>query len=365
MKILCMYLPQFHEISENNNWWGKGYTEWSSVKKAKPLFKKHVQPKIPLNNNYYNLASEDAKTWAWQAKLAKEYGIYGFCIYHYWFKGKQLLEKPMEILLEHPEIDINYSICWANETWTRTWYSLEKEILISQEYGSENDWRDHFNYMLQFFKDKRYIKINNKPMLNIYRSSDIKDLKEMICCFNKLAIENGFDGIYVVASNNNGDLENRTEVIDAYYNFEPGYTLKHRLNVLQSFNYGIKIWLKQLRNKHINIKILERKIDARQIYKVIIDGSETSSKKVFKGIFPMWDNTPRRGYKGLAYINTSPKLFYDALLTLQDQIKNDELDFLYINAWNEWGEGDYLEPDETYKYQYLEAIRAVLSKNYE
>ena len=146
-----MYLPQYHEIEENNKWWEPGYTEWTAVKRAKLLDKAHKQPRVPLNDNYYDLSDETGSVWMWQANLAKEYGVYGFCIYHYWFKGKQLLEKPMEILLLHPEIDINYTICWANETWTKTWYGLETEILMKQEYGEQADWDKHFEYLCRFF----------------------------------------------------------------------------------------------------------------------------------------------------------------------------------------------------------------------
>ena len=141
MKILCMYLPQFHEVEENNRWWGAGYTEWTAVKRAKPIYRGHIQPKIPLNENYYDLSDVSARTWKWQSDLARQYGVHGFCVYHYWFKGKQLLQKPLEILLNHPEIDIRYCICWANESWTRTWYGLEKEMLAEQTYGKEKGWK--------------------------------------------------------------------------------------------------------------------------------------------------------------------------------------------------------------------------------
>jgi len=362
MKILCLYLPQFHEIYENNKWWGEGYTEWSVVKNAKPLYKGHYQPKIPLNKNYYDLSNESADTWKWQAELANNYGIYGFCIYHYWFKGHKLLEKPAEILLNHPEININYCMCWANETWTKTWYGLESEILIKQEYGTEDDWKNHFLYLLQFFKDKRYIKINNKPMLNIYRSHDIDGLDEMLEVWNKMAVENGFSGLYIVVANNNGQLEKRDNLIDAYYNFEPGYSLKHKMNFFQKFSYNLKIFIRQEINRIFKRRLLERIVDARQINKIMSKKIENTSKPVFRGAFPMWDNTPRRSYKGMLYKNTTPKLFYETLMNIKKNTKNDDINFVYVNAWNEWGEGAYLEPDEKNGFQYLEAIKKVVDK---
>ena len=154
MKIIAFYLPQFHNIPENDEWWGNGFTEWTNVKKAKPIFEGHQQPKVPLNNNYYNLLDDNVKVW--QADLAKKYGVYGFCYYHYWFNGKMLLEKPMEQMLENKEVDIPFCISWANEPWTKAWVGDEKKMLIAQEYGQEEEWKEHFMYLLPFFKDERY-----------------------------------------------------------------------------------------------------------------------------------------------------------------------------------------------------------------
>ncbi|MEL7605904.1 MAG: glycoside hydrolase family 99-like domain-containing protein [Sedimentibacter saalensis] len=359
MKILAIYLPQFHRVKENDLWWGEGYTEWTSVKRAQPLMKNHYQPKVPLNRLYYDLVDESAETWKWQSELANKYGIYGFGIYHYWFKGKQLLEKPMEILLKHKEININYCIIWANESWTRTWYGLENEVLMSQEYGTITNWKAHFEYLLPFFIDERYIKINNKPMVNFYRSSDIDCLSEMIMCWNELAKKNGFDGIYVVSANTGGKLEEREGLIDARYNFEPGYTLNHVLPKFYRYGINAKTLIRGLYNKFSSSKIVERIIDARLINKFMNKNKVNSNKPVYKGAFTMWDNTPRRDHKGLVYTNTTPKLFEKALLKIKETSTDDE--FVYINAWNEWGEGCYLEPDEVNKYDYLEIIKRIKS----
>lgn len=199
VRILALYLPQFHSIPENDKWWGRGYTEWTAVKNAPPLFANHYQPRIPLDNNYYDLSDNSGKTWFWQAELARKFGIYGFCIYHYWFEGKQLLERPMEILRDHKEIDINYCICWANETWSRNWYAQERTVLVEQRYGDESAWIKHFEYLNTFFRDKRYIKIDNKPVINIYHSQEITCFKEMLECWNRLAIQEGYAGVYIVS----------------------------------------------------------------------------------------------------------------------------------------------------------------------
>lgn len=353
-----MYLPQYHEIKENNLWWGKGYTEWTAVKRAKPIFKGHEQPRIPLNDNYYDLGNEDAITWKWQAELAKKYGVYGFCVYHYWFTGRQLLQKPLEVLLKHPEIQIHYSICWANESWTRTWYGNEKEILMKQDYGNENDWEKHFHYLLKFFNDERYIKIENKPVLNIYLSSEIEDLDKMLKKWNSLALKNGFNGIYIVSSNNHRKIDKREDLIDAYYNFEPGYTLKHKLNFLQALNYSANVLFRRIHNILFKKrKLVEHIIDANKLSKIMHREIEKTNKPVFKGTFVRWDNTPRVSHKGIIYKNASPDLFYQNLLKVKESLCDEKLDFVYVNAWNEWGEGCYLEPDTVNRYQYLEMIK--------
>ena len=360
-KLLAMYLPQFHEFIENNEWWGEGYTEWTAVKNSKPLFEDHYQPRIPLNNNYYDLSDKSAKKIKWQAELAKKYGIYGFCIYNYWFKGHQLMEKPLDILYEHAEIQLNYCICWANETWTRTWYGLEKEILIEQAYGHSSDWEKHYTYLSKFFKDKRYIKKNNKPVMCIYHTKDIDELDKMLNLWNALAKKDGFNGLYIISGNTNAYvLEDRDELVDAYYNFEPGYSLKHKQNKLENIKYYTNTFLRQNVNKLRNNKILERKLSTENVYKQCCKMIENTDKKVYPGIFPDWDNTPRRKYKGLVYENSNPKLFGKYLGKLIDQIEND--DYIFINAWNEWGEGAYLEPDTKHKYAYLEEIKAQIIK---
>ena len=177
MKVIAFYLPQFHEIAENNEWWGEGFTEWVNVKNAKPLTKNHNQPHVPLNNNYYNLLNDDVKKW--QIDLAKEYGIYGFCMYHYWFNGHLLLEKPVEQFLKNKELDFPFCLCWANENWTNVWAAEGNKILISQTYGDQEEWERHFEYFLPFFKDNRYIKEDGCPLLVIYKPDIMENMNEI------------------------------------------------------------------------------------------------------------------------------------------------------------------------------------------
>lgn len=360
MKILCMYLPQFHTFPENDEWWGKGYTEWVAVKRGKPLYKGHVQPKVPEGGNYYDLDKDGAATLKHQAELAKNYGIYGFSLYQYYFKGHTLMEKPLETLLSHPEIDLNYCLCWANETWTRTWYGLNDQILIEQTYGDEKDWKEHFDYMLRFFKDPRYIKVDNKPVYQIYKTFDIPCFKEMAECFNRWAKEEGFNGVYFISGKTAAGSEEREdckEMIDGYYYFEPGYSLKFGLSKFKKLLYNISVAERSLINRlrPEGKRKLERTVNADWIYKAIT--SRNYMENEFPGLIPDWDNTPRRSYKGLVYKGTSPEKFAKALSVLRDRVNGRKADFVYINAWNEWGEGAFLEPDEYRKYTYLEKIK--------
>lgn len=353
-----MYLPQYHTFPENDEWWGKGYTEWTAVKSGKPLYPGHIQPRVPLENRYYDLVNEAVSTFSWQAQLAEEYGIYGFSIYHYWFKGKQLMQCPMEILRAHPEIPINYCICWANETWTRTWYGLADQVLMLQEYGTEADWKIHFDYLLGFFTDERYIKINNRPLLQIYRTFDIEVLDKMRKCFDRWAKQAGFDGIYIMSGKTAAQQEERKDLVDGYYYFEPGYSLKHNLTKAQKLYYNAGVLLRSLLNKVLKEKRLERKIPAEWIYRAIEE--REYGEHECPGLIPNWDNTPRRSYKGLVYTGTNPIRFEQVLRSLKEKVRDKEEDFVFINAFNEWGEGAVLEPDEADRYGYLAAVKRVV-----
>ena len=244
MKIITFYLPQFHEIPENNEWWGKGFTEWVNVKKAQPLYEGHEQPRVPLNENYYNLL--DPNVQVWQAKIAKEYGVYGFCYYHYWFNGKLLLEKPMENMLKNRDIDIPFCVCWANEPWTRAWVG-ETKVLIPQLYGEKREWKEHFDYLLPFFIDSRYICDDGKPLVVIYRPEVIECLNEMLDYWNELAIQEGFEGLTYAYQNIDFDLKADKDDSRFKYNieFQPLYA-RHDM----------------FKNNHKYIKALRRKVAA-------------------------------------------------------------------------------------------------------
>ena len=360
MKVMCMYLPQYHSFPENDEWWGKDYTEWVAVKRAKPLYKGHDQPRVPLGEDYYDLDKDGLATLKRQAELARKYGVYGFSIYQYYFNGKTLMEKPLRTLLDHPEIDINYNICWANETWTRTWYGLSDQVLIAQEYGQRSDWRKLFEYLLPFFRDSRYIRIDNKPVWQIYKTFDIPCFNEMAEAFDEWAKAEGFDGIYIISGRTAAGSDEIHEHIDGYYFFEPGYSLKHDFGFTGKLIYDLTTFVRSIRNRLAGKSrgyILERSISAKRIMNAIT--SRTYAENEFPCAVPDWDNTPRRDYKGLVYKGMSPQLFEDTLTKLREKTAGRKVDLVYVNAWNEWGEGAYVEPDESRGYAYLEAIKRV------
>ena len=350
-KYIAFHLPQYHTFPENDKWWGKNFTDWVNVKNAKPLFKSHIQPVIPLNEEYYNMM--DHATRVRQAKLAKEYGLYGFCYYHYYFNGKLLMEKPLETLLKENDIDFPYCLCWANEPWTRAWDGKTKEILMAQEYGNERDWEKHFNYLISFFKDKRYICINNKPLFVIYRTNNIPRCDEMIKFWDNMCKKNGFDGIYICEELNAFQSEPVCCNSNAVIAFEPSNVQRKRSTISRI----ITIFMGKIKTKNFlsNLKIF----NYETIWKKIISQRYcTNGKKLYYGAFVGWDNTPRKKDSGMIYINASPTLFANNLSILNKKADQNNSEFIFINAWNEWAEGAHLEPDNINKYKYLEALKS-------
>ncbi len=370
MKIIAFYLPQFHDIPENDEWWGKGFTEWDNVKKATPLFEGHQQPRVPYNNNYYNLLDHDVKKW--QSNIAQEYGIYGFCYYHYWFNGKLLLERPMEQMLRNKEITIPFCICWANEQWTKAWIG-ENKVLIAQNYGARKEWEDHFNYLLPFFKDERYIKENNKPLMIIYRPNIVSCLNEMLDVWNEMAICNGFNGLtYAYQQMWPNDDRNKDDSRFAYdIEFQPSYGLKEAYKGKHEFLRKMKRMFSNLieRVTGYNIRLIGQgkltgnRIKYDTVWNAILN-EMPESKKSIPGAFVGWDNTPRHGDKGRVFTDDTPEKFQKYLSCQIKRAKDVyDKDMIFMYAWNEWAEGGYLEPDERYGYGYLEAIKNALIEN--
>ncbi len=381
MKIIAFYLPQFHAIPENDAWWGAGFTEWTNTKKAVPLFKGHYQPKTPLNENYYNLL--DTKTIQWQCELARKYGVWGFCFYHYWFKdGKKLLEKPVELFLASKECNQNFCLCWANENWTRCWDGKDKEVLMEQDYGNEKDWKAHFDYLLPFFLDSRYIFNDGKPVFVIYKPEYIPMLQEMVTFWNQQAKMNGLEGISIVSQfpSPKEELAKIDSVIDYQIQFEPMYTLAYEY--IKKSNYASMFTKKPVAValylfKRV-IRIIHKRMLKMPLLKVtkrpfplsydsvweLIVSRERLNQKFIPGAFTDWDNSARRGVEGRMFKGSTPDKYKKYLSKLIRQCTgNAPTDLLFITAWNEWAEGSYLEPDEKNKYGYLQATLDALCEN--
>lgn len=351
LKPIAFYLPQFHSIPENDEWWGKGFTEWDNVKRSRPLFRGHNQPEKPLNHDYYCLLDKEVQIK--QAKLAKEFGIYGFCYYHYWFEGKLLLEKPSEQMLMNQDIDVNFCFCWANESWARTWDGKEKKILIKQNYQENKEgWEVHFQYLLPFFKDKRYIKVNNKPLFLLYKPHLIKNGDALRECWNLLAKENGFSGIYWGMQHDSA-FQHIDEMapFDIAVEFEPYYTVN------QMPNHGKQSFLQRAVKK---IRRMPTIYNYDEIWKLIIN-RQPNQQCAAPGAFTSWDNTPRRGRKALIFWKAAPEKFEKYLTEKIIAVQNSyNSEFIFINAWNEWAEGAHLEASESDGYGYLEALKKAL-----
>lgn len=387
LKVIAFYLPQFHSIPLNDQVWGKGFTEWNSVKSAKPLFAQHDQPRVPENNNYYNLLDEE--TILWQTRLAKQNNVYGFCIYHYWFSGTLLLNKPLELLHNSKQIHFPYCICWANESWKNAWTATDKpESFLEQKYGDKLEWKKHFDYLLQFFKDEDYIVENNRPLLVIYRPESIPNLNESLEYWNQLARENGFDGIEYAYQQIEFEQDPASDDSKFTYSIEyqPRYALtdfetekEERLSVSKKMKRDLKAVIKKNCLK-IATKFFKRstsKFVASHKQRAISKGPKiysytslmekviqrhATSEKSVAGMFVGYDDTPRKSRRGMV-MQSNPKLFREYLFKQAYNVKyHYQNDYLFMFAWNEWGESGYLEPDEEYGKQYLSVIKDVVDQ---
>lgn len=375
IKIIANYLPQFHRIPENDKWWGEGFTDWEAVKEAKPIFKWQDQPRKPMNDYYYDLS--DVNAIRWQAELAKKYGIYGFGIYHYWFSSKQmLLQKPAELLKDNKDIDINYMFIWDNGSWKRTWTKMRFSndyapafdkhstdeigdgVLARLDYGKKEDWKKHFDYLLPFFKDERYIKIDNKPVFVFFvPHNNTNLLKVMTDYWNELAKKEGFNGVFIVSKTN---IERK--VISEYsVIYEPAQTtLQHDSDILG------KIFVKVSKSINRKLKRPNQYSYKKSWNRAINYVKHLKDRKLFYSGFVRYDDTPRRGEKAHIIKGDTPELFEKYFTKLLQISKEHGKEYVFLTAWNEWGEGAYLEPDTRYGTAYLEAVkRAVDSVNKE
>lgn len=371
MKVLAFYLPQYHQVPENDKWWGKGFTEWENMKKAKPLIKDQYQPRVPLDNNYYDLS--DTRVLEWQTKIAKEHGIYGFCVYHYWFGSQLLLERPMELYLNDEKCDLPFCFSWANETWTNAWANdneKDRKVLIRQEYGNIDEWERHFQYLLQFFKDKRYIKEGNKPLFVIYRPQYIPNLNKRLEYYNKRAIEEGFDGIVYAGQHVSFYADNKVDKKQFTYQIEyqPGfafYDMSSRIQkCVSKCKQNLQTWARDHLKSFKSVKKAKLQLlNYDEVWDKVLERKPEKSLKAIPGAFVDWDNTPRYKEKGRVLLGSNPDKFEKYLKVQLDRAINVyNSEYLFIFAWNEWSEGGHLEPDSKYGYGYLEAVKKALDE---
>jgi lipopolysaccharide biosynthesis protein len=349
-KVIAFHLPQFHCIPENDQWWGEGFTEWTNVVKASPRYPGHLLPSAPLDRHYYNLLDPDVREW--QAQLARRYGVEGFCYYHYWFKGKLLLEQPCEAILSSGRPDFPFCFSWANETWTRSWDGSKRSVLIKQDYGTESDWRAHFSYLLPFFKDQRYIRHENKPIFLMYRPGDFANVDQMMMLWDRLSREAGLPGMYFVKTLTCFDHRPPRPPYSAGVSFEPWLTERHysrffgRLAKLARRGiYHAAQWLGLDWTFVFSYDVIWKDILRRRY-----------GRDDFPGAFVGWDNTPRMGSRSRIVAGSTPEKFGTYMRRLLRIASQDEAPFVFVNAWNEWAEGAYLEPDERHGYAYLQEL---------
>lgn len=363
MEIIAFYLPQYHPTPHNNEWWGEGFTEWTNVAKAKKLYKGHYQPHIPADLGFYDLRVPEVREQ--QVKFAKEAGVTGFCYYHYWFgNGEVELHKPLEDVIDSGNPDFPICLCWANETWGRKMWNpdgsiAKRTVLAEQKYLGENDNINHFNYLLKTFKDKRYIKVKGKLLFLIYKPLEFINLKDFMAQWQSLAQDNGLPGFYFVGYSSNINEEYSSLInlgldsIVVCNLAEPMYRGKNRSFLNKAF-------------VHLKRMILRRPtiIEYKSAIKYFHSQYDKDSN-IYPTLIPNWDHTPRSGRGGYVFNNATPDLFQQHAYAMIKSVKhkNEEDQILFLKSWNEWGEGNYMEPDLKYGKGFITALKKAIKES--
>ena len=347
-KVIAFYLPQFHQIPENNEWHGKGFTEWTNVTKAVPQFIGHHQPQLPIDVGFYDLASP--KVMYRQVELAKQYGLYGFCFHYYWFSGgKRLLETPIFNWLNNKDLDFPFCLCWANENWSKLWDGGNREVLLKQESKAE-DAEDFFRDILPFLQDERYIRMEGKPMLTIYRPNlfEKEEMLKFSAKLRELSVKAGLPGLWLNMVGVDYFEGTASEWgFDGLVEFPPMRITHLRKYVTDGnpINPDYKGFVYTMEESIDNGSIFENKV---------------TDVPVFRGCFPRWDNTARKAYSNASTYLQSPEVFrkwLSGLLKWTKENNPSDKQLVFVNAWNEWAEGAQLEPDSRYGYAYLQAVK--------
>jgi len=338
-RLIAFYLTQFHPIPENDEWWGKGFTEWTNVTKTEPLYDGHYQPHLPTDLGFYDLRLRDVRHE--QIKLAKEFGIDGFCYHYYWFSGKRLLEKPFDDMLADPESDMPFCVCWANENWTRRWDAAEHQVLIAQNYTDEDDL-NFIKDLVPIIKDSRYIKVDGSPLIIVYRPQQLPNAKKTFAVWRNYAHSVGIEDLHLCAALTHGNRDYAQFGCDSGVEFPP-----HNLD-------GVEMLKNDMNFKN---KFLGYIISYEAIAKCYLE-RKNDNQRIFKTVFPSWDNTARRNNRSLIVANGTPanyEYWLSQSIEITKKAHADKESFVFINAWNEWAEGCHLEPDRKYGHQFLEA----------
>ena len=377
-RVIAYYLPQFHPIPENDKYWGKGFTEWTNVAKARPLFKGHYQPRIPADLGFYDLRLPEVREQ--QAQMAREAGIEGFCYWHYWFgNGKRLLQRPFNEVLKSGKPDFPFCLAWANHSWkTSTWENGGKDrMIVEQRYLGEEDYTMHFQEVLPSFRDKRYITIEDKPLFAIFDPYNFRDVSNFIKTWQRLAKENGLKGIYFIAiCNSSSTLQRNADgtlkrVTPNLQSSERVYNdlLNLGFDGINSFGKSRAEMLCMGKYMRIVKKLLHQYLPFLPTHCINYEkitqhffAPEDSWQNVYPSIFPQWDRTPRAGNSEGVYVNATPTTFKKHIQNALNVIKNKDMEhrILFLRAWNEWGEGNYVEPDLKYGHGFLDAIKEAI-----
>ena len=356
IRTIAVYLPQFHPFPENDAWWGKGFTEWTNVTKAKPLFEGHYQPHLPADLGFYDLRLETTRIA--QAELAKAHGIYGFCYYHYWFNGKRLLHEPLDAMLKSGKPDFPFMYCWANENWNRRWDGDEEQVLIKQEYSTEDDIA-HIHYLCKnVFADPRYIRVNGKPFFAVYRPALFPDIKATIQTWRSEAFKYGLELYMGYMQSFNFKVAPAEAGFDVAIDFEPDFYSPVNARAA-SLKERVLEKLKIRESAFTNNTIINYTAYAESRKK-----TKTPPYKFYPSITPMWDNTARRKTGAFILNNSTPEIYEAWLVDIMNKFQpiSPEENFVFINAWNEWAEGNHLEPCIRWGTKYLEATKRVIEK---
>lgn len=355
-KVIAMYLPQFHPVAENNKWWGEGFTEWTNVGRAKSLFKGHYQPRVPADLGYYDLRIPEVRQL--QADMAKSHGIDGFCYYHYWFGNKRrLLERPFNEVLKLGEPDFPFMLCWANESWHEKFWDnkggVSKNLLMEQIYGDESEYEEHFYSLLDAFKDQRYIKFENKPAFMIYEPLKFPEISKFIKRWQELALKNGLDGIHFIGQTQHAGVEKEKIInlgFDAINAVRIYDVLQKKANLNRAFT--------KLKRVIFKTALYEQYSDAVQY---LTDKDFDAANDVYPTILPGWDHTPRSGKGGFLLHNYTPEIFAKHVKNVFKILekKPEANKIAFVKSWNEWAEGNYLEPDMKYGKSFLEVIKRI------